>query len=166
MQGIRSDASRAQATPSPGAAVQPKLSLGRQTWHFVRHYLEMCVAMCLGGTALNVLVFRAGPAAIGYPDLRERAPATALIVEAVLYTVPMTVWMRLRHMGWRPALEMSAAPVGVASAVAALFGIGVLSLANLEAWLAAACLPWCVVMVVPMLFRLPLYTGRSAHHST
>jgi len=66
-------------------------------------------------------------------------------------------------MAWRPTLEMSAAPVSVAAAVSALYGIGVLSQVTLDAWPAAACFPWCVVMVVPMLFRLPLYTGRNAH---
>jgi hypothetical protein len=149
---------------SAGAGVEARPSLGRQTWNFARHYLEMCVAMCLGGTALNLLVFTGGPAVLGYPDLRDTAPAAALVVSAVLYTAPMAAWMRIRHMAWRPTLEMSAAPVAVAGAVAALSGLGILSNAGLKAWLAAACFPWCVVMFVPMLFRLPLYTGRSGHH--
>lgn len=37
-------------------------SAGRQVWTFTRHFLEMCVAMCVGGTALTALVFVAGPA--------------------------------------------------------------------------------------------------------
>jgi hypothetical protein len=158
-----SPASSVPALHSQDAAVQPKLSLGRQTWHFTRHYLEMCAAMCLGGTALNLLVFVGGPAVMGYPDLRHDAPALALVLAAVLYTLPMTVWMRIRHMAWRPTLEMSAASVVVAGVVAALFGSGVMSRTGLDGWLAAACFPWCVVMFVVMLFRLPLYTGRSGH---
>ena len=27
----------------------PPTSLGRQTWNFLRHFLEMCVAMCVAG---------------------------------------------------------------------------------------------------------------------
>jgi hypothetical protein len=38
-----------------------------------------------------------------------------------------------------------------------------LSQSGLHAWLEASCAPWCVVMVVAMPFRLPLYTGRTGH---
>jgi hypothetical protein len=58
---------------------------------------------------------------------------------------------------------MSGATVGVAIVVAALSGAGVVSQSSLQAWLEASCGPWCVVMIVAMLFRLPLYTGRTGH---
>jgi hypothetical protein len=71
------------------SASQETPSTGRQVWNFTRHFLEMCVAMCVGGTALTALVFVAGPALLGYPDLRETAPAAALLIIAVLVTAPM-----------------------------------------------------------------------------
>jgi hypothetical protein len=137
--------------------------VGRQVWHFARHYLEMCAAMCIVGVPLNALVFVVGPALLGYPDLRQHYPGLALVVAAFLFTLPMAVWMRVRGMAWRPTLEMSGATVGLAVVVVALAGVGVVSQGGLHAWLDASCGPWCLVMVVAMLFRLPLYTGRTGH---
>jgi len=48
---------------------------GSQIWTFARHFLEMCAAMCIGGSILNGLLFLAGPALLGYPDLRQEAPS-------------------------------------------------------------------------------------------
>ncbi|MGZ4620111.1 MAG: hypothetical protein ACXV3F_15725, partial [Frankiaceae bacterium] len=98
-----------------------------------------------------------------YPDLRQQAPGLALVVAAFLFTLPMAVWMLIRGMAWRPTLEMSVATVGVAVVVVALSVAGVVSQSGLQAWLKASCGPWCAVMVVAMLFRLPLYTGRTGH---
>jgi hypothetical protein len=75
----------------------------------------------------------------------------------------MAAWVRIRGMAWRPRLEMSGATVGLAIVVVALYGVGVVSQSGLHAWLDASCAPWCGVMVVAMLFRLPLYTGRTGH---
>lgn len=86
---------------------------GRQVWNFARHFLEMCVAMCVGGNALIALVFIAGPALLGYSDLRETAPEVAVLIIAGLTTAPMAAWMRFRGMAWRAVLEMSAATVGL-----------------------------------------------------
>jgi hypothetical protein len=102
-----------QGTDAGGPAAH-RLSLAAQVWHFARHYLEMCAAMCIGGVILNALVFVVGPALIGYPDLRQQAPGLALAVDAFLFTLPMAAWMRIRGMAWRPTLEMSGATVGVA----------------------------------------------------
>jgi hypothetical protein len=43
-------------------------------WIFIRHLLEMCLAMCLGGIPLIILFF-VGAAKIGYPDLFQQSPA-------------------------------------------------------------------------------------------
>jgi hypothetical protein len=145
------------------ASAPHELGLGRQVWHFARHYLEMCAAMCIGGVILNTLVFVVGPALIGYPDLRQQAPGLSLVLSALLFTLPMGLWMRFRGMPWQPTLEMSGATVGLAIVVVALAGLGVVSPSGLDGWLDASCLPWCVVMFIAMLFRLPLYTGRTGH---
>jgi hypothetical protein len=85
-----------------------------EVWMFIRHFLEMCAAMCVGGGLLNALIFVAGPALVGYPDLREKAPALALLLIALIYLAPMVAWMRFRGMPRRPILEMSGAVVALA----------------------------------------------------
>jgi hypothetical protein len=140
-------------------------SIGRQVWSFTRHFLEMCLAMCGGGTALTVLVFGAGPALLGYPDLRETAPAAAVLIVAVLVTAPMVGWMWFRGMAWRPILEMSAATVGLGVVLAVLAVVGVLSPADVRGWALAFCGPACLVMLPVMLVRLDMYTGRSGEHA-
>jgi hypothetical protein len=140
-------------------------STGRQAWTFTRHFLEMCVAMCVGGTALNALVFVAGPALLGYPDLRETAPQVALLIVACLVTVPMAAWMRFRGMARRPILEMSAAPLGLGVVLAVLAAVGVLSPADVRGWALAFCGPACIVMLPVMLLRLDMYTGRTGEHA-
>jgi len=59
--------------------------LGSQVWHFARRWLEMCVVMCVGGGILNGLLFMAGPALLGYPDLRERSPVLAVLLSGLIY---------------------------------------------------------------------------------
>ena len=72
------------------------------------------------GVLFNALVFVVGPALLGYPDLRQGYPGLALVLDAVLFTLPMAAWMRIRGMAWRPTLEMSGATVGLAIVVALL----------------------------------------------
>jgi len=149
---------------TPEADTAPRPGLPAQTWHFVRHFLEMCLAMCIGGGILNALLFVVGPALIGYPDLRQRFPGAALLVIAVIYTLPMAAWMRFRRMDWRPTLEMSGATIGLAVALVAFFWGGIISTSSLRGWALSFCGPACVLMIVVMLFRLDLYTGRTGHH--
>jgi len=142
------------ATTSPG--------LRATSWMFARHFLEMCLAMCIGGTALFVLVFVAGPAVLGYADPRSRFPEASVAVVATLLTAPMALWMRVRGMAWRPILEMSAASMAVAVAVIVMAWGGVLSRAVLlELAGPSLCGPICVAMLVPMLARVDLYTDRG-----
>jgi hypothetical protein len=129
----------------------------------------MCVAMCLGGGILTALLFLAGPALLGYPDLREQAPELALVVIAFILALPMPAWMRVRGMAWRPTLEMSGATIGLAIVLVALAGLGVVPDSSIREWVTGErvpsfCGPACAVMFVVMLFRLGLYTGRTGHH--
>jgi hypothetical protein len=97
------------------------------------------------------------------PSTDQGSPGLALVVAALLFTLPMALWMRFRGMAWRPTLEMSVATLGVAVLVFALSGFGLVSQSGLQAWPKASCGPWCVVMIAAMIFRLPLYTGRTGH---
>ena len=75
-------------------------------WQFVRHYLEMVVAMVLGmvllGPLESALLNPLGWAAVrGVPELE------ALIMASNM-TVAMVVWMRHRGHGWGRTAEMVA----------------------------------------------------------
>jgi hypothetical protein len=142
-----------------------RLGWGSQIWNFARHFLEMCVAMCVGGSVLNLLLFQAGPSLIGYADPRLQFPELSLLLIAAVYLLPMVVWMRFRGMAWRPISEMSGAAIGLAVVLIALTLVGGFTQASLREWSLAFCGPACVVMLGAMLFRLDLYTGRTGHHT-
>ena len=74
---------------------------------FVRHYLEMVVAMVAGMVALGPLWTLALDTA-GVPGLLDRPELNALVM-ATNMTVAMSAWMRYRGHGWRAAAEMAAA---------------------------------------------------------
>ncbi len=148
------------------ALMNPRLGLGSQIWNFSRHFLEMCVAMCVGGSILNLLLFQAGPSVIGYADPRRQFPEPSLLVIAFVYLVPMVLWMRFRGMEWRPILEMAGAAILLAFVMIALTWLGPISQSSLREWSLAFCGPACVVMAGTMLFRIDLYTGRTGHHMT
>jgi hypothetical protein len=137
--------------------------LGSQIWHFARHFLEMCAAMCIGGFILNGLVFVAGPALLGYPDLRRQAPELALVVLGVNYALPMAAWMRFRGMAWRPISEMSWAIIWLAIVMVGLGWRDVVETTTFRGWVVGYCGPACVVMLIVMLCRPGLYTGRTGH---
>jgi len=133
----------------------------RKAGHFVLHYLEMCLACCVGGVTLGVAFF-GGAALLGYPDLIVRAPYFSTLMLAIILTVPMVAWMRFRHHGWRPSLEMGAATMGLGVVLIALGTIGVVPVSGMFEWVTRLA---CPVMLVPMLLRLNLYTGGMDHHA-
>ncbi len=77
---------------------------------FLRHYLEMVVAMILGMVVLG-FVFGALLSLVGV-DVgawdREQ-PELLLLFMALTMTVPMVGWMRYRGHRWRATSEMTAA---------------------------------------------------------
>src|SRR6266511_1741593 len=76
-QGGRSGSAKAETTVVSTAGP----SIGRQIWNFVRHYLEMCAAMCIGGSLLRAL-FLGGASWAGY-DVGDDYPGITLLVIAV-----------------------------------------------------------------------------------
>jgi flagellar biosynthetic protein FliP len=81
---------------------QHAASRGRRTWHFVRHYLEMVVAMVVGMVAL-------GPVEdLLWPGLDDRLDVHVLVM-ATNMAIGMGAWMRFCGHSWRPIAEMSAA---------------------------------------------------------
>src|SRR3954452_3094851 len=126
------------------------------TRHFVRHYLEMVVAMVLGMVVLGVPAeWALGALGTSTDELQASAPAVALLGMATMMTVPMVAWMRHRGHGWRASSEMSAsmylptvAAIALLTADAVDFG-GAMMLEH------AVMLP---AMLVAMLLRLDEYT--------
>ena len=77
-------------------------SRGRHTWHLVRHYLEMVVAMVVGMVVLGPLE------ALLWPGVDDRVDVHAVVM-ATNMAVGMAAWMRFRGHSWPAIVEMSAA---------------------------------------------------------
>jgi energy-converting hydrogenase Eha subunit A len=121
----------------------------------------VCIACCVGGVTLGFAFF-GGAALLGYPDLILKAPFFSTLVLAIILTVPMVAWMRFRHHGWRPSLEMGAATMGLGIVVIAAGALGLVPVSGMFEWVASLA---CPVMLVPMLLRLNLYTGGMNHQA-
>jgi hypothetical protein len=144
--------------PARGAAVAGVL---RRVGRFVVHYLEMCMVMCACAIVLSVAFFGAATL-LGYTDLPQRAPELSALVVAVNLSLPMTVWMRLRGMPWRPTLEMSGATMLVGLLLIAGYWLDVVgpsSLIEVQASLA------CPLMLAVMLLRFGLYSSHAGRHA-
>jgi hypothetical protein len=80
------------------------------TKHFVRHYVEMVVAMFLGMAVLGVPAGWALSAmGIDWSAMTDDSPALMFLSMATTMTVPMVGWMMYRGHGWRANSEMAAA---------------------------------------------------------
>ena len=146
---------------------QPSLSVPIKAWHFVRHFLEMCLAMCIGIGILGVVyTWAAGLLGISNPYVRW--PELSALVLAFNMTAPMAAWMRFRGMAWTPIAEMSAAMVVEVFLILVLYWVGVLanaaagSVSTLWLWQHGLMMP---AMLVAMLFRLDFYTTGMHHQA-
>jgi len=74
---------------------------------FIRHYIEMVLAMAIGMVALHPLWTFAAQAA-GAPHLLDRAELMTLAM-ATDMAIAMAAWMACRRHSWRDIAEMSAA---------------------------------------------------------
>jgi hypothetical protein len=117
--------------------------------------------MCIGGIPLIVLFF-IGAAKIGYPDLIQQSPELSVLVMGIILSLPMLAWMRFRGHEWRPALEMASTTIVLAILLVSLGWLGVLAKSSLLEWMRTLA---CPAMLIPMLFRLDIYTAHHADHS-
>ena len=129
--------------------------------YFIWHLLEMCLTMCIGGVPLIVLFF-IGAAKIGYPDLIEQSPELSVLAMGFILSLPMLAWMRFRGHEWRPTLEMSSTTIVLGILLVGLGWLGVLAKSSLLEWMRTLA---CPAMLIPMLFRLDIYTAHHADHS-
>ena len=131
--------------------------------HFVRHYLEMVVAMVLGmavlgvpaGMALNAL-------GMSSSELHNDAPALMLFGMAVTMTVPMVGWMRYRGHGWQPSMEMAASMFIPTFGVIALLWGGLVT--DIDALLVIEHVVMLPSMLAAMMLRRDEYTSASHDH--
>ena len=133
-------------------------SIGR----FVRHYIEMVVAMFAGMVLLGV---PAGWALTAFgtstSELTDNAPALMLLGMAVTMTAPMVAWMRYRGHSWRANTEMAASMVLPTLAAIGLLAADVIT--DTATLLAAEHVVMLLGMLAAMLLRLDEYTHHHGH---
>ena len=131
-----------------------------RTGYFLWHFLEMCLTMCLGGIALNVLFFW-GAAQAGYPNLFEKFPEFSLLATGINLALPMTAWMRFRGHDWRSTSEMASTSILLPILLIGAAWLDIIPENSRFEWLTKLA---CPVMLIPMLFRLNLYTLQHDRH--
>jgi hypothetical protein len=129
------------------------------TRHFVRHYVEMVVAMFLG---MGVLLPPLGAALRAAGTSLHDSDVLMISAMALTMTAPMVAWMRYRWHGWPACADMTAAMAIPTLAVLALLWSGLVGdLGTLLVIEHVAMLP---SMLVAMLLRREEYTGAVHHH--
>src|SRR4051794_38171535 len=135
--------------------------MSASTRTFIRHYIEMIVAMMLGMVVLGVPAEGALQAmGTSFATLQDDAPAAALLGMATVMTVPMVGWMRYRGHGWRPNAEMAASMFLPTFAIIAL-----LATSAVEGFMTLMMLEHIVMpmtMLGAMLLRPQEYTTHRA----
>lgn len=141
------------------SGVVPGSEGARSTRIFVRHALEMTVAMMLGMCVLGAAFGAIHVAVFGAGFDRAWHEHTELAVFAMTFnmTLPMVAWMRHRGHGWNACGEMAIAMFVLAVALLALFWLGVASGQVILPLEMALMLP---AMLVVMLVHLDEYAGR------
>ena len=125
------------------------------TIHFLRHLLEMVLAMMVGMFA-GAAVFVSALGITVEEAIQEHSVAF-VIVMAFSMTVPMVAWMRYRGHAWDRSLEMAGAMVVPAVPLICL------RLADVIGPICSAyCLLSVLAMVGVMLYRRTEYSGGSA----
>jgi hypothetical protein len=126
---------------------------------FIKHYIEMVIAMLLGMVVLG-MPLTMGLEAVGIEAgaWDETAPELMLLGMAFTMSVPMVAWMRYRGHGWAPAWEMTASMfVPSAAAIMLLWG-GVVE--DSQALLMIQHIAMFPAMLVAMLLRRDEYSGH------
>jgi hypothetical protein len=132
------------------------------TRHFVRHYVEMVVAMFLGMAVLGIPAgWALGAVGSSWSELNTDAPAVMLLGMAATMTAPMVGWMRYRGHGWRANTEMSASMLIPTFAAIALLEASVVD--DIDVVLVAEHVAMLLGMLGVMLLRPAEYTHHHAH---
>lgn len=128
---------------------------------FLRHLLEMVVAMMLGMAVLG-MAFRGLHTLLfggGFDAAFQRHIVPSSLAMAFNMTLPMVLWMRHRGHSWERGGEMAAAMFVPALALLALYGLGVISKGPVLPGQMILMLP---AMLLVMLFRVDEYSAPHA----
>ena len=137
--------------------------MSRQTKRFVRHYVEMVIAMYLGMALLlpfDGLMWAFG---IHTGDWSETAPAIPLAEMGVVMTLPMVAWMRYRGHGRRSCWEMAASMIIPTVAALILLATGLIT--DYHALMTVEHVAMFPGMLIAMLMRPDEYTCAHHHRS-
>ena len=150
-------------TPHIPAVSVPSGDLSRraQVLHFIRHFGEMCIPMCVG-FAIGDLIYFWAARQYGYSKPFSQLPALSVLIVTFSMTGPMTAWMLYRRMARRPIIEMTLTMPILAIALLAVGWLGWIPKGDLALTEHGLMMP---VMLVPMFARLDYYTGRCGDHS-
>jgi hypothetical protein len=121
---------------------------------FVRHYVEMVVAMVVGMAVVGAGV--RGALALAGLEIPTQYPELTALEMAFDMSVGMVAWMRYRGHGWASILEMAGAMFVPAIALFPLLWLGVISGDSLILLEHVAMLP---LMWLVMLRRRSEYGG-------
>jgi hypothetical protein len=134
------------STPPHTAA--PAHSRRSTAWHFVRHYLEMVVAMLVGMAVLG------GLQGLVWPALTTRADV-AVMVMATNMSIGMGAWMWFRGHTWRGIAEMSGSMYAPFAVLLVPYWTGTIGEHDLMTWGHVLMLP---AMALVMYLRPAEYT--------
>jgi hypothetical protein len=130
------------------------------TKHFIRHYVEMVVAMFLGMAVLGLPTeWALGAFGSSWSDLHHDAPALMLLVMALIMTAPMVGWMAYRGHGRRANAEMAASMFLPTFGVIGLLGAGLVT--DPMALMTLEHIVMLPSMLAAMLLRRDEYSGHG-----
>lgn len=147
-----------------GAAMSTAVLSASNRWpratRFVRHLIEMTVAMMLGMcvlgaafTEIHIAVF-----GTGFDVAWHRHVELTSLAMAFNMTLPMVAWMRHRGHGWERGGEMAAAMFAPAFVLLTLFWLTIVPARFVLPWEMALMLP---SMIFAMLMRRDEYAGHA-----
>jgi hypothetical protein len=154
-ESVRSTEGRTMTTTHNAAN---DLNRRSRIWRFIRHYLEMVVAMAVGMVALAP-IWSWATDALDASALLDRPDIGALVM-ATNMTIAMSAWMRYRGHGWAPITEMGAAMYLPFLALFVPLWTGAISADTL---MIAGHLLMLPAMALVMLLRLDEYTTHTHH---
>jgi hypothetical protein len=138
--------------------------MSSSTKHFIRHYVEMVIAMFAGMAVLGLpFGWLLGAAGSSWSELTDTAPALMFLAMATTMTLPMIGWMAYRGHGRRANAEMSASMFVPTFAVIGLLGAGAVT--DIGALMVIEHVAMLAGMLAVMLLRPAEYThhhGRAA----